>query len=169
MTENGLHLQSASVHSRMTPPCILAGEREAIMQASVGICQALTNFQSAALLSSNRAVPLVSLQPDFESLQVQVEPGATVLLLHFLVMKHAVSRLARSSASTLQLHFALDSAKRAQQRPRQVDSGWERPRLVPEQLPFPPSPAENAAVPQEVRDPLQLVYSIVSRGFWYIW
>lgn len=44
MTESGLHLQSASVHSRMTPPCILAGEHEATMQASVGICQTLANY-----------------------------------------------------------------------------------------------------------------------------
>lgn len=44
MTESGLHLQSASVHSRMTPPCISAGEHEATMQASVGICQTLANY-----------------------------------------------------------------------------------------------------------------------------
>ncbi|EIE24384.1 hypothetical protein COCSUDRAFT_52946 [Coccomyxa subellipsoidea C-169] len=61
------------------------------------------------------------------------------MLLHFLVLKHAVSRLARSSASTLQLHYTLNAAQRAQQRPCQVDSGWAQPHLAPEQLPFPPS------------------------------
>ncbi len=81
---------------------------------------------------------------------IQVAPGATVMLLHFLVLKHAVSRLARSSASTLQLHFTLNAAQRAQQRPCQVDSGWAQPHLAPEQLPFPPS---NPSPPEQVGCP----------------
>lgn len=70
---------------------------------------------------------------------VQVLPGATVQLLHSLVLKHKVGRLARSSASTLQLHFTLDAAQRATQPPRQVDCPWERPNLAPDQLPHPPA------------------------------
>lgn len=69
----------------------------------------------------------------------QVPPGATVQLLHSLVLKHKVGRLARSSASTLQLHFTLDAAERAQQPPRQVDCAWDLPNLVPDLLPHPPA------------------------------
>ena len=69
----------------------------------------------------------------------QVPPGATVQLLHSLVLEHKVGRLARSSASTLQLHFTLDAGQRAAQPPRQVDCPWERPNLAPDQLPHPPA------------------------------
>jgi len=62
-----------------------------------------------------------------------------VLLLHFLDLKHKVSRLARSSASTLQLHFTLDTDQQAHERPRQVSNGWLQPHLPPQQLSFPPT------------------------------
>ncbi|BDA42992.1 hypothetical protein COCOBI_03-8860 [Coccomyxa sp. Obi] len=67
-----------------------------------------------------------------EIFPLQVPPGATVQLLHSLVLKHKAGRLARSSASTLQLHFTLDAAQRALQPPRQVDCPWERPNLAPD-------------------------------------
>lgn len=69
----------------------------------------------------------------------QVPPGASVLLLHFLDLKHKVSRLARSSASTLQLHFTLDAEQQGHERPRQVSNGWLQPHLPPQQLSFPPT------------------------------
>lgn len=68
----------------------------------------------------------------------QVPAGATVCLLHFLVLRHKVGRIARSSASTLQLHFSMDLSARPQQPPAEVESGWSQPILAPERLPYAP-------------------------------
>jgi hypothetical protein len=71
---------------------------------------------------------------------VQVPAGATVCLLHFMEQRHKVGRLARSSASTLQLHFDMDPSARPDARPVEVGSGgWAAagasvtppPRLLP--------------------------------------